>query len=236
MWPSPRGCGARQSGSGRRIVEERPFKYEVGSRRADGGHEQIQEQIPALTRNASAHDVLVVADESGLFGEYLPYRTWDPRPVAGTHGLVPTSWHPALEQWGATQLQNRFRRLANRAMRPLDYDVWVAVRSIGEAATRAKSPAPGDLIAHLKSTDFDLAAFKGRKLTYRALGRTTASADPGCDRKAAGDRLAASGLPAPVHRARYARHRQAGDQLPGLRPLSSLLDCAREIVERVSWE
>ena len=153
---------------GGKIVEQRPFKYEVGSRRADGGHEQVQEQIPMLTRNAPAHDVLVVADESGLFGEYLPYRTWDARPVAGTQGLVPTSWHPALEQWGATQFQNRFRRLASRAARPLDYDVWVAVRSIGEAATRAKSVGPAHMIAHLKSTDFDLAAFKGRKLTYRA--------------------------------------------------------------------
>ena len=58
-------------------------------------------------------------------------------------------------------------------MRPLDYDAWVAVRSVGEAATRtkstpAKSAAPADLIAHLKSTDFELAAFKGRKLSYRA--------------------------------------------------------------------
>jgi len=153
---------------GARIVEERPFKYEVGSRRADGGHEQIQEQIPALTRNAPAHDVLVVADESGLFGEYLPYRTAEARPVAGTQGLVPTSWHPALEQWGATQLQNRFRRLADRPMRPLDYDAWVAVRSVGEAATRAKAKAPADLIAHLKSAEFELAAFKGRRLSYRA--------------------------------------------------------------------
>jgi ABC transporter substrate binding protein (PQQ-dependent alcohol dehydrogenase system) len=152
---------------GANIVEERPFKYEVGSRRADGGHEQIQEQMPELTRNAAAHDVLVVADENGLFGEYLPYRTWDARPVVGTQGLVPMSWHAALEQWGATQLQNRFRRLANRPMRPLDYDVWVAVRSIGEAATRVKSAAPADLISYLKSPDFDLAAFKGRKLTFR---------------------------------------------------------------------
>src|SRR5262245_13438236 len=153
---------------GLKIVEERAFKYDVGGRRADGGHEQIQEQIPVFTQRAPAHDVLVVADESGLFGEYLPYRTWDARPVAGTAGLVATSWHPALEQWGATQLQNRFQRLANRTMRPLDYDTWVAVRSIGEAATRRKSAAAADLIAHLKSSDFDLAAFKGRKLTYRA--------------------------------------------------------------------
>ncbi|MGB8137822.1 MAG: branched-chain amino acid ABC transporter substrate-binding protein, partial [Pseudolabrys sp.] len=102
------------------------------------------------------------------FGEYFPYRSWDARPVAGTQGLVPMSWHPALEQWGATQFQNRFRRLANRPMRPLDYDVWVAVRSIGEAATRAKSVEPANMIGHLKSADFDLAAFKGRRLTYRA--------------------------------------------------------------------
>ena len=153
---------------GAKIVEARPFKYEVGGRRADGGHEQIQQQIPTFTQNAPAYDVLMIADESGLFGEYFPYRSWDARPVAGTQGLVPMSWHPALEQWGATQFQNRFRRLANRLMRHIDYDVWVAVRSIGEAATRAKSVEHVDMIAHMKSADFDLAAFKGRKLTYRA--------------------------------------------------------------------
>jgi ABC transporter substrate binding protein (PQQ-dependent alcohol dehydrogenase system) len=152
---------------GARIVEERAFKYEGGSRRSDGGHEQVQQQIPSFTQNVAAYDVLVVADEGDLFGEYLPYRTWDARPVAGTQGLFATSWHPALEQWGATQFQNRFRRLANRSMRDLDYDVWVAVRSVGEAATRARSADPAAMIAHLKSAEFDLAAFKGRKLTYR---------------------------------------------------------------------
>jgi ABC transporter substrate binding protein (PQQ-dependent alcohol dehydrogenase system) len=152
---------------GARIVEERAFKYEGGSRRSDGGHEQVQQQIPSFTQNVAAYDVLVVADEGDLFGEYLPYRTWDARPVAGTQGLFATSWHAALEQWGATQFQNRFRRLANRPMRDLDYDVWVAVRSIGEAATRARSSDPAAIIAYLKSAEFDLAAFKGRKLTYR---------------------------------------------------------------------
>ena len=135
---------------------------------ADGGHEQVQEQIPALTRNAATHDILIVADESGLFGDYLPYRTWDARPVAGTQGLVPVGWHPALEQWGATQIQNRFRRLANRTMRPLDYDAWVAVRSIGEAAIRNRSVVPAQLIAYLKSADFDLAAhWKTATTTYQ---------------------------------------------------------------------
>src|SRR5262249_22864253 len=39
---------------GLKIVEERQFKDDVGSR-ADGGHEQIQERIPAFTQRASAH-------------------------------------------------------------------------------------------------------------------------------------------------------------------------------------
>jgi ABC transporter substrate binding protein (PQQ-dependent alcohol dehydrogenase system) len=153
---------------GAKIVDERTFQVETGSRRADGGHEQIQQQIPAFTQNAPAYDVLLVADEGGQFGEYFPYRTWDARPVAGTQGLASMSWHPALEQWGATQFQNRFRRLANRPMRGLDYDVWVAVRAIGEAATRTKSAEPKALIAYLRSENFDLAAFKGRKLTFRS--------------------------------------------------------------------
>jgi ABC transporter substrate binding protein (PQQ-dependent alcohol dehydrogenase system) len=152
---------------GARIVEERVFQDVGASRRSDSGHEQVQLQIPGFTQNAPVHDVLVVADEGGLFGEYFPYRTWEARPVVGTQGLVPTSWHASLEQWGATQLQNRFRRLSGRAMRPLDYDVWMAVRAIGEAATR-RSGATKDIIRYMQSSHFELAAFKGQKLTFRA--------------------------------------------------------------------
>ncbi|MGA7115706.1 MAG: ABC transporter substrate-binding protein, partial [Hyphomicrobium sp.] len=95
---------------GMKILEEREFKYDPGSRRSDGGFEQIQQQIPTFTQKLPPHDVLLVADEGELFGEYFPYRTWDARPVAGTAGLFPTSWHPAIELWGGTQFQNRFKR------------------------------------------------------------------------------------------------------------------------------
>jgi ABC transporter substrate binding protein (PQQ-dependent alcohol dehydrogenase system) len=158
--------GAKRFGG--KIVQERTFNLDLGNRRADGGHEQIQEQMPSFSQNLPDYDVLVVADESGQFGDYLPYRTWDARPVAGTQGLVPTSWHPALEQWGASQFQNRFVRLANRSMRPLDYNVWVAIRSIGEAAARTRANRADALIAYLRSEEFELAAFKGRKLSYRS--------------------------------------------------------------------
>ena len=153
---------------GNKIVEERSFAYEPGSRRSDGGFEQIQQQIPSFTQKAQPHDVVVVADEGELFGDYFPYRTWDARPVVGSAGLMATTWHPAIELWGGTQFQNRFKRLANRQMRPLDYNVWMAVRSVGEAATRTKSAKTSELIEYMRSPEFELAAFKGQKLSDRA--------------------------------------------------------------------
>jgi ABC transporter substrate binding protein (PQQ-dependent alcohol dehydrogenase system) len=152
---------------GSKIVEERTFAYDPGSRRSDGGYEQIQQQIPSFTQKVPAHDVVVVADEGELFGDYFPYRTWDARPVVGTSGLFATTWHPAVELWGGTQFQNRFKRMANRQMRPLDYNAWMAVRSVGEAATRKKTGKAPELIEYMRSADFELAAFKGQKLSYR---------------------------------------------------------------------
>ncbi|MEZ5899094.1 MAG: ABC transporter substrate-binding protein [Hyphomicrobiaceae bacterium] len=153
---------------GSKIVEEREFKYEGGSRRADGGFEQVQQQIPGFTQGAKEHDIVMVADEGNLFGDYIPYRTWSPRPVAGTTGLVATSWHPAVELWGGTQFQNRFKRLADRIMRPTDYDAWLAMRVVGEAATRTKSNKFADLNQFVHSPNFEVAAFKGVKTTFRS--------------------------------------------------------------------
>ena len=48
-----------------------------------------------------------------------------------------------------------------------DYGVWMAVRAIGEAATRTQSVAPEDIAAYIRSPDFELAAFKGQGLTFR---------------------------------------------------------------------
>ena len=72
---------------GAKIVEERVFKDTGGARRTDSGVVQIQQQMPVFTQERAAYDVLVAADESEVFAGYLPYRTWDPRPVAGSAGL-----------------------------------------------------------------------------------------------------------------------------------------------------
>jgi len=152
---------------GAKIVEERVFEDTGGARRTDSGVTQIQRQMPVFTQQASAYDVLVAADESEVFASYLPYRTWDPRPVAGSAGLMPTSWDPAHDQWGAIQMQNRFIKLNSRRMTAIDAQAWTATRMIGEAAARVKSSAPKAMLEFLKGPDFSLAAFKGQRLTLR---------------------------------------------------------------------
>jgi ABC transporter substrate binding protein (PQQ-dependent alcohol dehydrogenase system) len=152
---------------GARIVQERVFEDTGGARRSDSGVVQVQRQIPVFTQEAPAYDVLVAADESEVFANYLPYRTWDPRPVAGSAGLVPTSWDASHGQWGAYQMQNRFMARFARRMTAVDMQAWSAVRMIGEAASRTQSGKPEDLVGFIKGPDFTIAAFKGQRLTLR---------------------------------------------------------------------
>jgi len=152
---------------GAKIVDVRAYEYEATARRTDSGHVQIQTQLPVFTQNAEDHDVIVVADESDVFGEYLAYRTWDADPITGTHGLKPTAWHRAHEAWGATQMQGRFEDKAGRWMTEKDYAAWLALRSLGEAVTRTSSADPEALRTYLLSEDFEVAAFKGEGLTFR---------------------------------------------------------------------
>jgi ABC transporter substrate binding protein (PQQ-dependent alcohol dehydrogenase system) len=152
---------------GAKIVQERTFEDTGGARRTDSGVTLIQRQMPVFTQQAPAYDVLVAADESEVFASYLPYRTWDPRPVAGSAGLVPTSWDAAQDQWGAIQIQNRFIKLNSRRMTALDMQAWTAVRMIGEATSRINSGEPKAAFDFLKGPDFSIAAFKGQRLTLR---------------------------------------------------------------------
>jgi ABC transporter substrate binding protein (PQQ-dependent alcohol dehydrogenase system) len=152
---------------GAKIVQERIFEDTGGARRTDSGVVQIQRQIPLFTQSAPDYDVLVAADESEVFASYLPYRTWDARPVAGSAGLVPKSWDAAHDQWGANQLQNRFVAMFSRRMTALDGQAWAAARMIGEAVSRTRSADAKTVLDFLKSPDFALAAFKGQRLTLR---------------------------------------------------------------------
>jgi ABC transporter substrate binding protein (PQQ-dependent alcohol dehydrogenase system) len=175
---------------GAKIVQERTFEDTGGARRTDSGIVQVQRQMPLLTQSAPTYDVLVAADESDVFAVYLPFRTWDARPVAGSAGLVPTSWDASFDQWGAVQMQNRFIKSFSRRMSARDMQAWTAGRMIGEAASRTRATDSQAVLDYLRSPAFALAAFKGQKLTLRdwnqqlrqpillADGRTVVSVSP----------------------------------------------------------
>ncbi|MFC3282669.1 ABC transporter substrate-binding protein [Litchfieldella rifensis] len=152
---------------GQDIVAEKMWPYDPMARRAEGGFHAIQREIPVFVQDFAEHDVLVVADENDYFGEYFPYQTWLPRPVAGTQGLMPTAWHRAHESWGGVQLQRRFEELADRWMTPRDFAAWLAVRSLGEATARTDSVARDEVLDYMLSDEFELAGYLGLPVSYR---------------------------------------------------------------------
>lgn len=125
------------------------------------------EEIPVFTRT-DEHDVVVVLDTIFNFGHVIPFNTDRPRPVVGTHGLKPQAWHWRMEQWGATQLQKRFVKLVQRRMESSDYGVWLGIRAVVEAFVQTDSTDPQVLKEYLLSDQFEVAGFKGRKISVRA--------------------------------------------------------------------
>ena len=152
---------------GARIVEEREFADTGGARRTDSGHVQVQRQMPLFSQNMAAHDVIIAADEHDIFAAYLPFHTWEPSLVAGSAGLRPVTWHAAQEAWGATQIQRRFEKQSGRRMREEDYQAWLALRVLGEAVTRTGAASVKENRTYMLGPDFELAAFKGTKVTFR---------------------------------------------------------------------
>jgi len=152
---------------GAQIVEEREFEDTGGSRRTDSGHVLVQRQLPTFMQRTEPHDVVIAADATDYFAAYLPYHLWTPRPVMGSAGLRPVTMHGAHEAWGATQFQTRFEKLARRHVQEEDYNTWLALRVLGEAVTRTGSADPAEIEDYVLSDAFELAAFKGQKVTFR---------------------------------------------------------------------
>ena len=201
---------------GAKIVEERPFKYEVGGRRADGGHEQIQEQIPALDPQRCRLTTCWWSPTKAAFSASI-FRT-----APGTRGpwREPRGW---CRRAGIRRSSNGARPSCRTAfdgspIAPCARSTMMpgsrSARSARRRPRQVGGPGGSDRASEIGR--FRSRRLQGTQAHLSRLGRAAAPADPACDRKAAGDRLAATGLPAPIHRARYARHRQAGDQLPGL--------------------
>ncbi|MAD41440.1 MAG: branched-chain amino acid ABC transporter substrate-binding protein [Arcobacter sp.] len=143
-----------------KIVEEKQWTYDADIRR------KAADEMPVFTQ-ANDYDVIITADNYGDFGEFVYFNSWLPRPLAGTQGLTPKTWHKVIEQWGAAQMQKRFEKFASRWMEDEDFAAWVAIRTIVTSVTKTKSNDMKTALNFIYSKDFELGAYKGRKLTYR---------------------------------------------------------------------
>ena len=143
------------------LKAEKTWVFDADMRR------NASQEVPLFTQDFGDYDMLLIADELGDFGRYIAFNTWQARPVAGSEGLKPVAWSWVVEQWGAAQMQGRFEDLAGRDMRSADYAAWAALRTLGEAVTRTQSADPSTLRAYILSEDFELAGFKGRKMSFR---------------------------------------------------------------------
>ena len=114
---------------------------------------------------------------------------------------------------GRDAVPDPLREGSARPARDEDYQVWMALRVLGEAATRTQG---GDFQAihdFVLSDKLELAAFKGQKLSFRDWDGQLRAADPADDRQGGGLGLAAGRVPAPGEPARHARDRPARDGL-----------------------
>ena len=77
------------------------------------------------------------------------------------------TWHPALDRYGASELNERFVKRYRSGMTADAYAGWIAVKALVEAALRPA--ATGDKCAALGRLRFD--GHKGRPLTFDPVSR-----------------------------------------------------------------
>ncbi len=153
---------ARRSATkfGLRITETRAFELTNDPRRRD------QSNLALLT-SGPRHDVIWLIDSLGDFGRFLPFATYAPRPVVGSEGLTPRAWHWTFERYGAPQLNQRFRRLADRDMTSGDWAAWAAVRAVADAVTMVRSADRTTVGQALRSQALSVDLYKGVRGNFR---------------------------------------------------------------------
>jgi ABC transporter substrate binding protein (PQQ-dependent alcohol dehydrogenase system) len=147
------------------------FKFSIIAQKAWTGEFDLRRvayrEVPQFTKTTQPYDVVFVADYQRQFGYALQYNNALHAPVIGDFGLQAVTWHPTIEQWGARQLQNRFIETNARSMTSVDFTSYLGVKAVAYAAQSTRATQRDVIDAALRSSDFALAAYKGRKLNFR---------------------------------------------------------------------
>lgn len=104
----------------------------------------------------------------GVFHVEASERMYADALAAGAEGAASAVlWHPALERFGAEQLNDRFRARFGGQMDGPAWAGWMAVKLLWEASLRARTTEAAALRAHLErpATQFD--GHKGWPLSFR---------------------------------------------------------------------
>jgi ABC transporter substrate binding protein (PQQ-dependent alcohol dehydrogenase system) len=145
---------------GLQIAADRGFELTNDPRRRD-------ESNIALLTGGVRHDVIWLVDDVGDFGRYVPFASYDARPVVGAEGLTATAWHWTFERFGAPQLSQRFRRTTDRNMTADDWAGWAAVRAVVDAVSSVQSTDPHAVNTALQSGDLAVDLYKGVRGNFR---------------------------------------------------------------------
>jgi hypothetical protein len=124
-------------------------------------------ELPVLTvvplRGPPIDGVLQVASS-----EELRHAALSRLSIYGERAVRVVDWHPALERYGAAQLNERYARRFGRPMDESAWAAWCAAKAVHEALLRAASPDPAALRQALVALVFD--GHKGRALRFGADG------------------------------------------------------------------
>lgn len=146
---------------GATIVDKRLWKDNADLRRSASA------EFPLFTAQVE-YDVVVVADEESEFGEYIPFNTYIPRPVVGTHGLSPHPWFWGFSQWAAVQLSKRFYKKTKRKMTDTDWTGWMGMTVIATAIIKGGSTKFEEVKNYLLNPEISFHGYKGRSLSFRS--------------------------------------------------------------------
>lgn len=143
------------------IVEQKDWQFSFDLRRS------AFSEIPIFTRSRDKYEAVFVADYAQQFAYSLAYNTDTLAPITGDAGLQALGWHMTHEQWGARQLQNRFKESYGRGMTEYDYFAYAAVIAVSTAIQTATARTGQTIYDSLLNQQTPVAAYKGRKLTFR---------------------------------------------------------------------
>ena len=128
-------------------------------------------EIPLFTRSDNDYEAVFASDADAQFAYSLPFNTHQIVPITGDAGLQPRNWHRTHEQWGARQLQNRFNEEFKRDMNDVDFAAYAAVIAVSTALQQGAANNGMALYKTLLAENMAIAAYKGRKLSFRAQTR-----------------------------------------------------------------